>query len=566
MRAAVYLLLTSVTLQSGSLDRHPWSGATEISNRVYVVETNTYPELARSLASRLRQTYPLLEDRFGPLKGAARKPMRVALFRTRSEYYFHGEGVQGAVGHFDSTLDRSAIVWRGERGDRGWPVAVHEASHHYLRRRHPDARLPSWYSEGIACYFEGLMDPTTKQSVARLRIRAAKAALDAGEAKLELLLETRARVSRGKLLLQNFAPTRYYGLAWSFVHFLATDARYADGFRRFELRLFASTPGPDRHEPLARRLLEEECADIETLESEWRAHLAALPNPPTPLSAPVYGWELRSENPFVRYSALARLSGKTLPPDILTGVRQCLRDEDIVVRTQAARVAARAMTTDAVGPMTDALDLGDPELKAVALRALAFEGAGEAVPRLLEEHADRDRAIRALAKIGDPRAFPALRRALTDEKLTVATRALCAAALERDPGAGAALHVAIGDREALIRAAARAALRKPEETTRGAGPPVRAWIDKQKIARHLATLRNPRGEYRELRHACRILALARAEQAVPLLQRLCKPQVREQVRLEAIRALVRITGESRGFEAGQKASAREAAYRAWTEE
>mgnify|MGYP007097269366 CR=1 FL=1 len=40
----------------------------------------------------------------------------------------------------------------------------------------------------------------------------------------------------------------------------------------------------------------------------------------------------------------------------------------------------------------------------------------------------------------------------------------------------------------------------------------------------------------------------------------------EALRLAAVRALVRITGEYRGFEPGQPARDREAAYRAWIEE
>jgi len=60
--------------------------------------------------------------------------------------------------------------------------------------------------------------------------------------------------------------------------------------------------------------------------------------------------------------------------------------------------------------------------------------------------------------------------------------------------------------------------------------------------------------------------MARVEAAVPLLQRLCLPQEEDRLRLEAVRALVRITGETRGYEPGQRATAREAALRAWAEE
>ncbi|MHC4136902.1 MAG: hypothetical protein ACYS0K_18240, partial [Planctomycetota bacterium] len=261
MRVGLVVFLAGVALGGGALDRHPWSAAVESSNRYYVVETNTFPELGRALASQLERAYVFFQDRFGPLEGKGRRRMRVTLFRTRRQYLEHGDGVEGAIGHFDAALDRCALVWRGETGETGWPVAVHEACHHYLRRRHPQYTPPSWYGEGVACYFEGLLDATTTRDVSRLRIHAAQAALRAGAARLEPLLAARARVDRGKLELQDFTPTRYYGLAWSLVHFLATDARYRDGFRRFELRLFAARPDADALESHARRLLEEECGD-----------------------------------------------------------------------------------------------------------------------------------------------------------------------------------------------------------------------------------------------------------------------------------------------------------------
>ena len=63
--------------------------------------------------------------------------------------------------------------------------------------------------------------------------------------------------------------------------------------------------------------------------------------------------------------------------------------------------------------------------------------------------------------------------------------------------------------------------------------------------------------------ACRGLAEREERDALPLLRRLCGPRVPERLRLEALRALVRITGETRGFRAGQPAREREAVFRAW---
>ena len=73
-------------------------------------------------------------------------------------------------------------------------------------------------------------------------------------------------------------------------------------------------------------------------------------------------------------------------------------------------------------------------------------------------------------------------------------------------------------------------------------------------------------EEEELRiRACEQLGEDRARVAVPALRRLCRAGVEPRVRLEAMRALVAITGESRGYAPAQPASEREAAFRAWAD-
>jgi HEAT repeat protein len=558
MRAGLVVFLAGVALGGGAFDRHPWSAAVESSNRYYVVETNTFPELGNSLTAQLDRAYTFFQDRFGPLEGKGRRRMRVTLFRTRRQYLEHGDGVEGAIGHFDAALDRCALVWRGETGETGWPVAVHEACHHYLRRRHPQYTPPSWYGEGIACYFEGLLDPTTTRNISRLRIHAAQAALRAGAARLEPLLAARARVDRGKLELREFTPTRYYGLAWSLVHFLARDARYRDGFRRFELRLFAAHPAAGARESHARRLLEEECGDLAELEGRWLAHVRALPLPPAFGTAPVYAWELGSPRAYVRFAALRRLR-TDLPPDLRPGVLQAQSDDDLIVRKEACRVLARHMGQDAVVGMILSLDLGDEELKGLALKALALPGAKMAVPRLLRETDDRVHAVRALAEIGDPRAFPALRDALGDPLLPAGLRARCAAALAADPDAKVVLDLALRDREPAVRNAAQTALGRRKDAS---APAERR---RASVSRNLRILNDPTATPAQRRLACRMLGVAEAQVAVPLLKRLCAPHQPDRLRLAAVRALVRITGETRGFEPGQGARAREAAYRAWVD-
>jgi len=593
---ALPLLFLALLARADGLDRHLWADAIEAKSRSYVVETNTFPELARSLADTLQDAYAFYEDRFGPLEGTARRPMRIALFRTESEYLGVGGGVEGAIGHFDSALDRCAFVWRGESGEHGWPIAIHEACHHYFRRRFPDVAAPSWYSEGIACYFEGLRDPAAERGISRVRVRAAKTAYEAGDAKLSLLLVTRAQVREGRLQLQNFPPSRYYALAWSLCHFLATDPAMKEAFRRFELRLFASRVGASAREAHARTLLEEECGDLPGLEQRWHTHLAALPLPQSPPLAPVYAWELTSENAFVRYAALRRIEEGALPEGLRDPVAASLRDGDLVVRAAAARIFSSQMAPDVVPAMAEALDAGDDSLRAVAFAALAHPAAGAAVPRLMRETRDRDEAIEALATIRDPRAFPLLRDAVTDPLLSSRARSRSAAALRADPDAALALSAAAHDADTAVRTAARASLVALGHDPAGVAATLLARqraaaaaagdaIEAMDLLRTAETTGEPivRGtelleDHRLLllsilddasappetkARACLMLGAARAEEAVPHLRRLCRPREKDAVRLAAVRALVRITGETKGFAEGQSPSRREAALRAW---
>ncbi|MHC4930643.1 MAG: HEAT repeat domain-containing protein [Planctomycetota bacterium] len=587
MRSSVWLLLVfcATALGGGArLDRHPWREAITVRSRNFSVQTNTYRELAASLAASLEEAHAHFEDRFGPLSGRAARHMRVALYGTREEYMKQGGGVEGAVGHFDAALDRCAIAWRGDLGDAGWPIAIHEACHYYMRRRYPLLSPPSWYAEGIACYYEGLLDPSQGcAGVSRLRLRAARAALEAGDAKLSLLLSSRARVRSGKLKLTNFAPSRFYALSWSLLHLLATDDRYEQGLRRFELRLFSSPPGAD-----ARELLREECGDLKELESAWHAHLRGMKEPPAVMVPPVYGWELGSRNAYVRYAALRRLG----QGELREGLLRCMRDRDLYVRTQACRRMAERLDRNAVSAMTAALDLGSPELKRIAIDALANPIATEAVPRLANETDLREEALLALTVIGDPGGFPALRDGLTDRMLSARTRANCAAALAEDPGSVAALIVAASDTERKVRSAARASLLrlgrdfKPErpadwgaeldflrrqmELGRKELHPEVSYALLQ-VAGHkgvdqlLELLEDGSASPTTRARICALLALAGSKRALPALRRLCWPRNPELVRLEAIRALVHLTGERRGFEHGQPARAREAAFRAWAQ-
>jgi HEAT repeat protein len=572
------LCFAAATLAPVPALRHVWSEAVSVESARYAVETDTFPEAARSLLDALERSYPLFEERFGPLEGKGRRRMRLALFYSREEYMELGGGVEGAVGHFDAALDRCSLVWRdGDDGTR-WPIAIHEACHHYFHRRHPDLLAPSWYTEGIACWFEGVTDPSAPGAVARLRAPLAKEALSSGEADLGALLSARAQVGAAGIRLESFRPARFYALAWSLVHFLATDPSTREGFRRFELRLFASRPSFTDRDESARRILAEECGDLVRLERGWRDHVARLPVPAPEAPPPVYAFELRARNPWERYVALTRLRAGPLPARVAPELLPLLSDPDFAVRAAAARAVAPVLTAEAVPPLLDSLDTADRTLRQAALRALANPAASAAVPRLVAETRERDLALDALAAIGHPDALPLLRTALLEDRVSSATRARIASALRADGGARAALELAQQDADASVRVAASQALAELDRAAGAAeGPdPGEAYarrsaleravpVDRSSPAALLDLLSTASAPEPQRLAACALLGDLRASEAIPLLRRLCGSAHPDRLRIEAMRALVRITGETRGYRPGQGARAREAALRAWAE-
>ncbi len=554
----VWFLAAGLSAGQGEIARHLWSDAMELRSRHYVVETNTFPEVARSLSERLEEAYTLFQDRFGVLTGRAARRMRVKLFRTSAEYMTLGEGVKGAIGHFDAAKDRCALAWRGGPDLTGWPIAIHEACHHYFRRRFPHLTVPSWYAEGVSCYFEGLQDVTTKNGVSRVRVRTAKRALKDGVADLQRLLDARARVVAGELRIDAYKPVRYYALSWSLVHFLASDSHYRQGFRRFELRLFSSAPFVSARPGYAKQLLTEECGDLGALERAWRRHLKKLQKLSTPRGQPVYAWEVTSQRAWVRHAALSRLSGRNVPAEIVPAVRACLRDLDVIVRTDAVRIMARRMDERTASDLLPSLDLGDKDLKRATLQALAHPSAAVAVPRLLRETDDPRRALEALAGIGDPRGYRTLREGLLTRGLPSATRARCAGALGHHRDDMLYLRLAQDDPARSVRIAAQAALLRLSKLTAPAD--LRKILD---VTVLIDTLSDAHIPDRSKSHACTLLGMVDAKDAIPALRRLCTPKHDDTVRLAAARALVKLTGETRGFEAGQRARDREAALRRW---
>ena len=90
-RLALLFLAPALLGADAELNRHQWEDRVSIRTKHFLVESNTSREIALSLATRLEASYPLFENRFGPLRAGKSAPMRLLLYRTRDEYMQLGD-------------------------------------------------------------------------------------------------------------------------------------------------------------------------------------------------------------------------------------------------------------------------------------------------------------------------------------------------------------------------------------------------------------------------------------------------------------------------------------------
>jgi HEAT repeat protein len=149
-----------------------------------------------------------------------------------------------------------------------------------------------------------------------------------------------------------------------------------------------------------------------------------------------------------------------------------LRSSDNRKRRQAVEQLAKVRNQRAVKPLICTVTDLDPEVRASALRALdavhagweASHGARDAVPHLIaaltSPLADREAAIRALGRIGDRRAMPALTAAVLADEKPDSERQEAARALGYIGGSAVidSLRRALSDRARDVRRTAALAL------------------------------------------------------------------------------------------------------------
>ena len=155
-----------------------------------------------------------------------------------------------------------------------------------------------------------------------------------------------------------------------------------------------------------------------------------------------------------------------------------------------------------------------------------------------------------------------MRLAVLDAEVPAPTRARCIQRLADDVGSIPILKLAGADPARMVRNAAQAALiRLGDKVDRFA----RVEMKREQIDTLLLRLDDPESSDRDKARACALLALVKEPRAGPALRRLCRAVYPDFLRLEAVRALVHITGKTHGFRPGQPAREREAVLRRWAD-
>ncbi len=236
------------------------------------------------------------------------------------------------------------------------------------------------------------------------------------------------------------------------------DALEVDG------RALEALPGPERpaavERLIARHGLSAAAAYLVPLlddpEPEVRAYVGrrlARAGDPRALAAALDWLTSSGPTPAPRTLGLDLLSrAPTLSPPARHAIEQASRDRDTTIRLRALEALARQEVTPSLPVVVAALDDDNRDVRqeAIALVAAAVEEdrsvAARATLSLLERLGDGDRgirleALRALGRLGDPRAVPALLRVAAEQPIDLRAAAVDALAA---PSMAAAVPTLIG--------------------------------------------------------------------------------------------------------------------------
>jgi HEAT repeat protein/beta-lactamase regulating signal transducer with metallopeptidase domain len=154
---------------------------------------------------------------------------------------------------------------------------------------------------------------------------------------------------------------------------------------------------------------------------------------------------------------------RQIPPAVLQGLTEALKDSDAEVRKQAMQALARIHAPGMYDVISQALKDPDAEVRQQAAFALSQMRDQRAVPALISALKDTDGDVRqqaafALSQLRSAEAVPALSAALKDSDDDVREQALFALSQIRDASAVPAITAALSDKADNVREQAAFAL------------------------------------------------------------------------------------------------------------
>ena len=172
---------------------------------------------------------------------------------------------------------------------------------------------------------------------------------------------------------------------------------------------------------------------------------------------------LGSDDPFTRQTAADRIGQRGI--SVIPHLINLLQDHTHRGIYEAARLLGRLRDRRAVGALVEALNIGDEDLRTSAVWALSQLNDPRVLEELLREAGRNNPMVQGylahvLAGYQDPRVVPALIKLAQNKNREVSFHAIWTLGEAGDAAAIAPLRRLLGRRDALIRSAAEAALRR----------------------------------------------------------------------------------------------------------
>ncbi len=257
----------------------PARGGTTHETARYIIRTNADPPLAKFFGGHAEKIYKFYTSKFPPIPGGAPK-FPIYIFKDEGSFLRGTEAGAGAAGYYDpqmrklvlfilsEDLKNTAARTLEERYANTLLVLYHEAFHQYSHFYLED--IPSWFAEGQADYFGGArFAPGASTPVIgpnAWRVDHIKDVLASGD---QIAMARLIQMTQGEMY--NEAGSQNYAQAWSFVHFLWSDAALFKQYLKpyFEALQKGRGLGEAYRDVFGK-------TDWPALEVKWRAHCRSL--------------------------------------------------------------------------------------------------------------------------------------------------------------------------------------------------------------------------------------------------------------------------------------------------